>query len=188
MGRMSADDEDALGAVIDAVTLGWIVPAAAPEHALLMPMVRDSAPGSVLGHLPLRHPATRALADAPRAELLFLGPNEYVSNAVVGVPGWAPTWHFVSARLDVDIELDDALTRSVLDATAAHLEPEWQVGFLGDRYAALATRIIGFRATIRSADARLRLGHDETEATRERIDAHRAGSPLAEWVRRFRRP
>ena len=77
--------QEALDRLIDAVTLGWIVPHAAPDAALLMPIVRDARPGRLLGHLPRRHPAATVLTESRRAQILFLGPNAHVPNDVVGV-------------------------------------------------------------------------------------------------------
>ena len=149
-----------------------------------MPVVRDAAPGRLLGHLPKRHPATRALSDAPRAQLLLLGPHGVVTGAVAGRADWAPTWNFVSASLEVDIRLDDGLTEQALAATTAHLDPAWDPAGLGPRHAALAARVIGFRAEVNAAHPRFKLGQDERPEVRARIAAHFAETPLGAWMDR----
>lgn len=172
--------------LIDTVTLTWIVPQSAPDLALLMPTVLDRGSGQILGHLPTRHPATAELKRRPRAQLLYLGPNDYVPNSVVGIDDWAPTWHFVSARLDMDMTVDDSLTDRALTATVAHLEESWTTARLGERYQKLAARVTGFAASVHQAHPKLRLGQDEAQEVRDRIDAGRADAPLARWAQDWR--
>jgi transcriptional regulator len=174
--------QEALDRLIDAVTLGWIVPHAAPDAALLMPIVRDARPGRLLGHLPRRHPAATVLTESRRAQILFLGPNAHVPNDVVGVADWAPTWNFVAASLDVDVQVDVALTDRALAATVAHLEEHWTVEELGARYASLAERVVGYEAVIREAKPRFKLGQDERPEVQARMAAAAAGTQLRTWL------
>jgi len=176
--QVGASDLDRL---IDQIPLAWIVPHAAPETALMMPLVRDGE-GRLLGHLPRRHPAVATLTAQGHAQLLFLGPNAYVSTATAGRDDWAPTWNFASARLAVDIVIDESLTAPALAKTVAHLETEWTTERLGPRYAELAARVIGFSATVRSAHPRFKLGQDERPEVREQIAKHFAGTPLGDWL------
>jgi predicted FMN-binding regulatory protein PaiB len=182
MNGFAQASDDELACLIDETGLAWIVPHAAPELALLMPVVREMGQEALLGHLPKSHPAADALMRAGRAQLLFLGPNSVVTENIAGEPDWAPTWNFVAARLDVDIVVDDALTDEALAATVAHFDPEWRAAGLGPRYEVLKRRVIGFRATINVAAPRLKLGQDEKPAIRERIAAAFAGTPLGRWM------
>lgn len=172
--EVTADEQNRL---IDANALVWIVPHAAPTLALLMPIIRDGEPGRLLGHLPKRHPAALALAQDGRAQLLLLGPNAVVTSEVARIAAWAPTWNFVSASIEVDIRLDDALTTHVLAATVAHLDPAWDAAGLGARHAKMASQVIGFVADIVAAQPRFKLGQDERPEVRARIAEHFADTP-----------
>ena len=182
---------DEVAALIAEMPLCWIVPHAAPEAALLMPVVleRDGAGqvASLLGHLPLRAPATTALAREDAASFLFLGANAYVSPAAAGRTDWGPTWNFASARITGRIVLGEALTDPALDALVERVEgPDgWTSASLGPRYAELAGRIIGFRAAIDRVAPRFKLAQDETPAVRASILAAFAGTPVGRWMRRF---
>lgn len=173
-----------LDRLVDAQALAWVVPHAAPASALLMPIVRDAEPGKLLGHLPKRHPATLALERDGRSQLLLLGPNAVVTSDIAGIADWAPTWNFVSASLEVDIRLDDALTEQALAATVAHLDPNWSAAGLGERHARLMAKVIGFRAEIVAARSRFKLGQDERPEVRARIAEHFADTPLGAWMER----
>lgn len=182
MSAFTEVPRDELDHFVDAVTLAWIVPHAAPAAASLMPVVRDAEPGRLLGHLPKRHPATLALAASGRVQLLMLGPNGVVTSTVVGIADWAPTWNFVSASIEAELTLDDTLTERALAATVAHLDPDWDAAGLGPRHASLVARVIGFSAEIVAARPRFKLGQDERPEVRERIAAHFAETPLGAWI------
>lgn len=175
--------------------LVWIVPAAAPETALLMPVLLEydaaGAPASVLGHLPRSGPAARTLAEHDRAHFLFLGPHGYVSPQVVSQEKWGPTWNFAAMRIEARVRLDPDLTAESVTKLAAHLEKgyanPWTPDEMGARFAQLTTRIIGFRADISAIAPRMKLGQDETAQSAEEIIDAFQGSPLADWMRR-RRP
>lgn len=169
---------------LDATALAWIVPHAAPATALLMPVVRDCEPGRLLGHLPKRHPATLALAQAGRAQFLLLGPHGVVTGTVAGIADWAPSWNFVSASIEADVRIDDALTEHALAATVERLDPAWDPAGLGARHATLVARVIGFSAEIVAARPRFKLGQDERRDVHARIAAHFAGTPLGAWMER----
>ena len=182
---------DHVADLVGETPLCWIVPRAEPQSAMLMPVLleRDAAGAarSLLGHLPRRAPATTALELSGAAEFLFLGPNAYIAPVDAGRSDWGPTWNFASARISGDVTFDTALTGPALVALVRHLEgvDGWSVAALGDRYDALAERVIGFRAAIGDVAPRFKLAQDEEPAVRGNILAAFEGTPLGRWMRRF---
>lgn len=185
--QVSHDD---LARLVAETPLAWIVPHAAPHSALLMPVLleRDGEgrPTSLLGHLPLGAPATNALASDARAGFLFLGPNRYIPPSMAGERDWAPTWNFVSARIEAAVGLAADLTREAVESLTNHLEgPDgWSPSELGPRYADLLARIVGFRASIAAISPRFKLGQDESTHVRQNIAEGLDGTPLGEWTGR----
>lgn len=97
-----------------AYPLAWIVPIGAPSEARLMPLIMelgtDGQPSTLLGHLPIKSPATEMLREKPAAICLFLGPNANISREWISKPGWAPTWNFVSFKVTGTLVPDETLT------------------------------------------------------------------------------
>jgi transcriptional regulator len=187
----SALPDGRLDQLIGQTPICWIVPHAAPDAAILMPVVleRETRPVSLLGHLPRRAPATDVLMLDPAVSFLFLGPNAYVSPAMAGRRDWAPTWNFASARLTGAVTLDDALTRPSLEAVVAHMEGKagWRIEELGPRADDLIAQIIGFRAVACDASLRLKLGQDENPEDFASIAKALEGTDLGEWMTRYGR-
>jgi transcriptional regulator len=187
---MQVSDEELARLIADA-PLCWIVPHAEPAGAILMPVLLerdgDGRPASLLGHLPRRAPAASALAQQGAASFLFLGPNSYISPAMAGRLQWAPTWNFVSARVDATVALDDRLTRKSVEEMVAHMEGAggWRPNELGDRFADLLAKIVGFRAVIDVSAPRFKLGQDEDEEVFGNIASALHDTPIGEWTRRI---
>ncbi|WP_126176932.1 FMN-binding negative transcriptional regulator [Tsuneonella rigui] len=185
---MSADftavGQDNVARLIAQMPLCWIVPHGDPAAAILMPVVLEPGHKSLLGHLPLRAPATEALRGDPRASFLFLGANGYVSPAHAGIDDWAPTWNFVSAKLTGAVSLDPGLTRDAVEAVVALMEGPngWNIGAIEHRYDTLAARIVGFRATIEHVSPRFKLGQDEWPEVRSRIADALADTEVGKWM------
>ncbi|MEZ5498107.1 MAG: FMN-binding negative transcriptional regulator [Steroidobacteraceae bacterium] len=155
-----------------------------------LPLIVDEASQdgvrSLLGHIAKRNPQLPALRERPRALALFNGPQGYVSGRMVSKPGWGPTWNYAIVRFEVDIEFCESGTDDAVRRLAAHLErdakPAWQVEQMGERYAQLREHIIGFRAHVRGAQARFKLGQDEDASTFAEIVAGFQGMALADWM------
>ena len=184
----SAVGEDDVARLIAQTPLCWIVPHGDPTAAILMPVVLERDHGSLLGHLPVRAPATETLRTDPRASFLFLGANGYVSPANAGLEDWAPTWNFASAKMTGAISLDRGLTRAAVEAIVALMEGPggWEVGAIEHRYEALAARIIGFRATIEHVSPRFKLGQDESPEIRSRIADALADTEIGKCMKAIR--
>lgn len=183
--------DDRLDALIGQTPICWIVPHAAPDAAILMPVIleREVRTVSLLGHLPRRARATDVLGLEPAASFLFLGPNAYVSPAMAGRRDWAPTWNFASAKLTGPVALDDALTRPSVEAVVAHMEGRagWRIEELGPRADDLIAQIIGFRAVACDTSLRLKLGQDEKPDDFASIAKALEGTNLGEWMTRYGR-
>lgn len=119
------------------------------------------------GHLPRFNPQVELLRRDPRAEILILGANGYVSPSWMADRTQAPTWNYVSVQFLTDIAFleDDAalerILRDLVGAMEAGRLNAWSIEDMGARYARLAQRIIAFEANIVEIRPRFKLGQDE---------------------------
>lgn len=172
--------------------IAWIVPAADPADAILMPLLMetdaDGAPATLLGHLPRSGPLIARLEENPRATCLFLGPHAYIPPGWISKPGWAPTWNFVSLKVTGRITLDDTLTEHAVRTLTTHMEApagsDWRVEQIGPRFTTLLKGIIGFRMQIETLQPRFKTGQDESETSYSEIHAQLDGHPLQSWMTR----
>ena len=140
---------------------------------------------ALLGHIPRAHPQHAALRDDPRAGILCMGPQGYVSPLLVSNPTWGPTWNYAMCRFETDVhfvpdETDAArsLPRPSRDSRPTARSP----GRMGARYEQLKERIIAFRAVVRETHARFKLGQDENDQTFGEIVDGLQDRELAEWM------
>lgn len=152
--------------------MGWIVSGAGDSfRASLMPFRPwRTENGRILqfaSHLPRSNDQVPFLRDRPEANLLFLGPNHYISPSWVSDRRWAPTWNFASAAVRVEIEFRDdpkflrAMLEDLVDGMEAGRDNAWRLEEMGKRYAELSRRIIGFVAHVCETNERYKLGQDE---------------------------
>lgn len=194
MNAHAAIDDAALVGLIAGHPLAWIIARAAPEAATPMPLVAElgehGAARSLLGHLPRRHPLVGHFRRDPRGVFLFQGPHGYISPEALADKDWAPTWNFAVATIEADVVFDEALTDTALRTLVEHMERDrrapWQIEAMGERYAALSDKVIGFRATITASHARFKLGQDESQPAFEQIVAAQGDSELGRWMRAWR--
>jgi len=181
-------------ALVGAFPLAWVVPrdgdAAAAPLPLLAECDHEGNIVSLFGHLARRNPLFAALQAAPRALVLFQGPQGYVAPRLVSKKDWGPTWNYAVARFDVRVEFVPDETDASLTRLAAHLEagrPEpWTVERMGARYAQLREHIIAFRAHVDRTHATFKLGQDETAQAFAEIVAGHEDAALRDWMRRMR--
>ncbi|MES2045500.1 MAG: FMN-binding negative transcriptional regulator [Pseudomonadota bacterium] len=194
MNARAGIDDAALAGLIAGYPLAWIIPRAAPEAASPMPLITEldehGAPRSLLGHLPRRHPLVGHLNDDPRAVFLFQGPHGYISPESLSDKDWAPTWNFAIATIEAEVAFDETLTDTALRQLVEHMERDrrapWQVEAMGERYATLSEKVIGFRATITASHARFKLGQDESQPVFDQLVAAQGDSELGRWMRAWR--
>jgi transcriptional regulator len=186
-------ERSATAALIARHPLAWVV--SRGFNASVLPLLGEyDAAGtltSVIGHCGRANPLVEDLARDPAGLILFNGPAGYIPTRFVSKTDWAPTWNFAVLRLEVDILFLTEETGAFVDRLLDHLEGKtaerWSVRELGDRYAQMLDRIIGFRATVRSVRPHFKLGQDESAATFGEIVEHMPGSDLGHWMQAFAR-
>ena len=169
--------------------LAWVVPVAMPSAAILMPVLVESEQGqptALLGHLPRRSEANAAFQQDTAAVVLFLGPNAYIPPGWLSQPHWAPTWNFVSLKVEAEISPSPDLARPAIEQLAQHMEKgqetPWNTAELGGRYETLLQHVTGFRAPITALHPRFKTGQDETARSWAEIRAALGDHPLAQWM------
>lgn len=119
------------------------------------------------GHLARSNPQVELLRCDPRAEILILGANGYVSPSWMADRTQAPTWNYVSVQLLTNIAfMDDEaglerVLRDLIGAMEAGRPNAWNIADMGERYARLAQRIVAFEASILEVRPKFKLGQDE---------------------------
>jgi transcriptional regulator len=157
----------------------------------LLPEVNDEGRVvSLFGHIARSNPQQKALEQDPRATILCMGPNGYVSPTLVSNPTWGPTWNYAVSRFETEISFVPEENDEALHRLAAALEgtgpDSWTPARMGERYDQLKPRIIAFRAIVLETHARFKLGQDETEVVFNDIVEGLADKTLAEWMNRTR--
>lgn len=181
--------------LVAAHPLAWLVADGEPTAATPMPLLLetgdDGAPRSLLGHLPRAHPLVPAFKADPGGSFLFTGPAGYITPEWMSNKDWAPTWNFAVIAIRGTMAFDDALTGESLAKLVDHMEAgrgePWTTGAMGERYTRLAARVIGFRVTIESCNARFKLGQDESAANFAAITAGLGDTELARLMKAFRK-
>lgn len=160
--------------LIAAQPLAWVVSGFGAEVRATPLPIRphhgaDGRLEQLLGHFARSNPQLEGLRADPRATILFLGPQAYVSPSWMSNRDWAPTWNYAAARFRVELELveDAEGVRALLDDLIGAMEagrPEpWRAEELGARYDRLSRGVVGFRARILDVSARFKLGQDERD-------------------------
>lgn len=153
--------------------LAWIISHGNPDSATPLPLrpeqVENDRILTLIGHYARSNPQVADLQSDPRASLLFLGPNGYVSPSWLSDRTQAPTWNYASINFDVRIEFMDnqrdldRIVRDLVEAMEGDRQRRWSVEEMGGRYEQLLTRIIPFRAHVLATNAKFKLGQDERD-------------------------
>lgn len=179
--------------------LAWIVSnGTADPRATLLPLRPElDASGRLVhlvGHFARSNDHVELLRQQPRALILVLGAQGYVSPSWMQDRTQAPTWNYASAHFVVNISFFEepgqieAHLHDLVGAMEAGRPNAWSVEEMGARYAALSKRVIGFRAQIEDTRAKFKLGQDERDDVFRDIAAGLADSQSSEllrWVRQF---
>jgi transcriptional regulator len=175
--------------------LCWIVSdGAGKRHSTPLPLLAEEGPdgavASLFGHIGLSNPQAEALKVDPRATILCMGPQGYISPRLVSNPTWGPTWNYAVCRFETKVQFVPEETDSALSRLAAALEgtaaDSWSPARMGERYHELKKRIVAFRATVMETHARFKLGQDENDTVFEEIVERHADATLSEWMKRAR--
>lgn len=179
--------------LIDAYPLAWV--RAENGEASLLPLIgvfdAEGQLVELIGHFGLTNPLHAAFSANRSAQILFSGPQGYVSPSDAGRRDWGPTWNYAQVRVDADIAIEPDLTPHALDLLIGRCERgkamPWAAGELGERYGQLVRHIVGFRARVRSVKPRFKLGQDEDLPTLRAILSNIGDEALAAWMVRFNR-
>lgn len=180
--------------LIEEYPLAWVVSSGGPGFgASALPLLAETDPHgrivSLLGHFALSNPHVAMLREDPQATILFMGPQGYVSPAVVSQPGWAPTWNYASVQFNVEIELLPQENAQALEKLVHWMERDrrepWTISRMGSRYDVMVTKIVAFRGHVRSTRGRFKLGQDESPQTRREMLGRLVNADLVRWMARF---
>lgn len=184
--------------------LAWVVSGVAENfRASLLPVLAETdADGRIarlVGHFARSNDQYKLLMQEPRAVMLVLGTNGYISPSWMQDKSQAPTWNHASAQFFVDVEFfeqpDSIQThlRDLVDTMEAQTARvptarAWDVDQMGARYASLSRGVIGFRAQVRNVRAKFKLGQDERNDVFADIMAgltHAGSTELHAWMQDF---
>jgi transcriptional regulator len=183
--------------LIEEYPLAWVVSVGGSGFgASALPLLAEPDPdgriASLLGHFALSNPHVAMLSAAPQATILFMGPQGYVSPELVSRPGWAPTWNYATAQFNVEIEWLPQQNAQALDKLVQRMERDrrepWAISRMGSRYDVMVKKIVAFRAHVRSARGRFKLGQDESPQTRREILERLDNADLLRWMTEFNPP
>jgi transcriptional regulator len=188
-------DRSDLNRLLDGHPLCWVVSGGALDrHATPLPLLAERDPegrvASLFGHMARANPQHRALQDDPRATVLCMGPEGYISPRLVSNPNWGPTWNYAVCRFETEVRFVPEENDAALYRLAAALEGQgagsWTPERMGERYEQLKPHIIAFRASILEIHPRFKLGQDENRETFDEIVSGVADRSLADWMSRTR--
>lgn len=208
--RFAARSDADLLRLVQAQPLAWVISGCVAEdnfRATLLPILAETdAEGRIerlVGHFARSNDQFKLLMQDPKAVLLVLGANGYISPSWMQDKTQAPTWNYASARFFVDVEffeqpeaieahLRELVYTMERQAPRAPDTPAWKVDDMGARYASLSRGVIGFRARVRNVRAKFKLGQDERDdvfrdimAGLSHAEPGHAGLELQSWMRDF---
>lgn len=188
-------DESDVGKLVRAYPLCWILSGEAGERlATPLPLLPEEDGEarviSLFGHMAKSNPQQKALELDPRATILCMGPQGYISPHLVSNPTWGPTWNYAVCRFETRVRFVPEETDKALHELAAALEGSgegcWNPERMGERYYLLKQRIVAFHAEVIEAHARFKLGQDEDETVFQEIVDGLEDRNLALWMSRTR--
>ena len=184
--------------------LAWIVSGVGEDfRATLLPVLaeadNDGRITKLHGHFSRANDQHQLLTRDPRAVILVLGTNGYISPSWFADKSQAPTWNYASAQFVVDMQFFDAPEPieahlrelvNTMEAQAPRAEGTipWDIDQMGQRYFLRSRAIIGFTATVRETRAKFKLGQDERDDVFSDIMAglkHGPTDALQAWMRDF---
>ncbi|HVW70822.1 MAG TPA: FMN-binding negative transcriptional regulator [Steroidobacteraceae bacterium] len=180
--------------LIEEYPLAWVVcSSGAGFGATPLPLLAETDAGgrvsALIGHFASSNPQVALLRAAPRATILFSGPQGYISPELVSQPRWAPTWNYATAQFDVEVEFRPEENDAALEQLVTRMERDrrdpWTIARMGERYAQLVSRIIAFRAHVRTGKGRFKLGQDESPRTLSELLAGLDNPELVRWMKDF---
>jgi transcriptional regulator len=178
--------------------LAWIVSSEAGDYcATALPLRPVTGPSGhierLAGHFARSNRHVGILQRNPRAMILFLGPQGYISPSWMSDRTQAPTWNYASAQFVADIEFTQSADKlsdhlnDLVGAMEAGRNRAWSPKDMGARFEMLAKRVTGFDAVILERRVKFKLGQDERDDVYHDIMsalAAAADPELYEWMKR----
>lgn len=177
--------------------LAWVVSLGdqgfrATPLPLLAETDQEGRVSALFGHFALANPQVQMLREAPDATILFNGPHGYISPEGVSQQQWAPTWNYAVAQFNTRIELCPQENDRALDLLVTKMEADrrqpWTIDRMGDRYERMVPHIMAFRAHVKSARGRFKLGQDEQPQTLKEVLENLNDPALVRWMEDFNTP
>lgn len=189
-------DEQVLRLVLEH-PLAWVVAAQDEDFRAtplpLRPRIdSDRRIEALEGHMARSNPLHKALEHNPRALILFMGPQGYISPSWMSNRTWAPTWNYAVVQFLVTIAFDetparlDAHLHDLAEAMERGRPGAWHPSEMGARYEAIKHGIIPFEAQVVEQRAKFKLGQDERDTVFAEMTAALGRSGPAEllaWMR-----
>jgi transcriptional regulator len=189
--RVAAD----VASLVGAYPLCWVISGSTEERlATPLPLLAETDEHgrvvSLLGHMGRTNPQHEALVANPRATILSMGPQGYISPRLVSNLTWGPTWNYAVCRFETEVrfvpeETGDALWK-LAEALEGRAADSWTPRQMGDRYEQLKQCIIAFRAVVQETHPRFKLGQDENDSVFSEIVEGLENRDLADWMVRTR--
>lgn len=148
----------------------------------------------LLGHCARANPHWRLLEQQPKAWVIFMGPQAYMSPSVYPDLARVPTWSYLSVHCTVQASLIDEPEGkdTLLKQIIADHEPDYagQWRSLGaDFQQKMLAGIVGFSLTVTDLACKLKLNQHRPEAHGAMYRQYAHGSEqeqaLANWMRRL---
>lgn len=130
-------------------------------------LAHDGSDRWLVGHFARANPHVALLRDDPRALVVFMGAQGYISPSWMRDRTQAPTWNFETVHFDVEVSFDEGASapHAALDGLVRHMERDrpdaWHAREMGPRYDRLAEAVIAFRARVLRTQAKFKLGQNE---------------------------
>jgi transcriptional regulator len=196
MGRYDSITTGDAARLVDESPLAWVVSGTGADfRATLLPLrpVLDAERRvtHLVGHFARGNDQYRKLLESPRAAILFVGPNGYISPSWMRDRTRAPTWNYASVQFLVEVAFFDdpeRLHAHLVDLTR-HVErgrpDEWAVEETAERYEKLLRGIAGFEARVVETREKFKLGQDERDSEFTDIMAALDDDALRRWMADF---
>ena len=193
-------DQDVVRLVLDH-PLAWVVSGEGADfRATLLPIRPVYEPNgpitSLVGHFARSNDHSVLLKHNPRALILFLGPQGYISPSWMQDKTQAPTWNYASVQFQLELifrdEPDhaDAALRDLVEGMEADRPGRWRIEEMGQRYTGLSRGVVAFDAKVLRAEPKYKLGQDEREDVYDDIVAGLEAEgtrDLVDWMRLYNR-
>ena len=159
-----------------------------------LPLHYDAERHSLWGHCARANPQWQYLEARPRAVVLFMGPQGYLSPTVYPDLARVPTWNYLAVNLTVEARVihDAAPKDDLLKILIADHEPAYAAQWrsLPESYTSGMLRgIVGFELRILELQCKLKLNQHRPEAHAAMKAAYGAGNDseraLAAWMEKL---